>query len=185
MNLHRSDNIADWEKFDIEKLNIFQKVASKTRGVITPGNILSITGGLMVVSGLVDIYSGDKERRGIWKVGVGRLIDVIDGVVADKTGTKSPLGEAVDASVDKLAMAGIVGVFVRREIITKQTAKHILAQNISNIAITGLARSTGADLHPSSSGKQAMLLQGMTLGFSGMARVSEEGEIYTEQISLD
>lgn len=179
MNLHRVEGVADWAKPNLPKLSKIQKIASKTNGTITPGNILSVTGGLFVVSGLVDIYRGDEMKRGIRKVGIGRAIDIIDGIVADKTGTKSPLGEAVDATIDKLAMAGIVSVFVKKDIISKSTAKHILVQNIANIAITGVGRLNGAELHPSASGKQAMLLQGMTLGFNGLAAAMEgDGEMY-------
>ena len=92
MNLHRVEGVADWAKPNLPKLSKIQKIASKTNGTITPGNILSVTGGLFVVSGLVDIYRGDEMKRGIRKVGIGRAIDIIDGIVADKTGTKSPLG---------------------------------------------------------------------------------------------
>jgi len=179
MNLHRVEGVADWAKPNLPKLSKIQKIASRTSGIITPGNVLSVTGGLFVVSGLVDIYRGDDMKRGIRKVGIGRAIDIIDGIVADKTGTKSPLGEAVDATIDKLAMAGIVSVFVKKDIISKSTAKHILVQNIANIAITGVGRLNGAELHPSASGKQAMLLQGMTLGFNGLAAAMEgDGEMY-------
>ena len=179
MNLHRANNVADWEKIESSRRNRFQKIAAATGGIVTPGNALSFIGGAFVGAGLVDVYRGENTRRGVWKIGIGRAIDVIDGIAADKSGTKSPLGEAVDATVDKFAMAGILAVFVKKDIISRSTFWHIASQNLANIAITGAAHVLDTGIHPSAAGKQAMLLQGMTLGFNGLAAAADEdSDIY-------
>ncbi len=172
--MHRAGKVADWETIEPHRWSKSQKLAAATGGVVTPGNILSVVGGVFVAAGLIDVYQGKKTRRGVWKIGIGRAIDVIDGIVADRTETKSPIGEAVDATIDKLAMAGIVAVFAKKNIISKRTAWHIITQNAANVAITGVARALDIDIHASAAGKQAMLLQGMTLGFNGLAAAAEE-----------
>lgn len=178
MNLHRAGKMSDWNRRPRSEWNVFQKVAGATHGVITPGNFLTILGGTFVAAGLVDVYHG-KTRRGVWKIGLGRMIDIADGIAADKTGTKSPLGEALDATVDKIAMAGILAVFYKKGIISRQTALHIGAQNLANTAITATAKMLDLDIHPSKQGKHTMLLQGMAVGLNGLGQAAyEEGDWY-------
>jgi len=173
MNLHRVNKVPDWEKVHPSRRKRLQKIAAATGGIATLGNVLTIAGATCVASGLIDVHQG-RTRRGTWKIGIGRVIDIFDGIVADKTQTKSPLGEALDATVDKVAMAGIVFVFAKKNIISKRTAWHIATQNLANVAVTGAARALDIDIHPSAAGKQTMLLQGMTLGFNGLATAAEE-----------
>lgn len=173
MNLHRAEKLADWEKVPASEWNIFQRVAAATHGVVTPGNFVTIMGGACVASGLVDVYNG-KTKRGTWKIGIGRVADAFDGGAADITGTKSRFGEMLDATVDKLAMLGIVGVFYKKNIISRGTALHIVGQNLVNVATTAVAKQYDAEIHPSAMGKKTMLLQGMTLGFSGLSEAAVE-----------
>ncbi len=168
MNLHRAESTADWDKCRPSERNIFQKVAATTKGVVTPGNFLTLMGGACVGSGLVDVHNG-KTKRGTWKIGIGRVADIFDGAVADITGTKSSLGEMLDATVDKLTMLGIVAVFCKKDIISKRTAVHIIGQNFANVATTAVAKQLDLEIHPSEMGKKTMVLQGMTLGFNGLA----------------
>lgn len=183
--MHRVGRLADWEKKPSSEWNIFQKVAGATKGVVTPGNFLTVMGGACVASGLVDVYNG-KTKWGTWKIGVGRLADVFDGTAADATGTKSSLGEMLDATVDKLTMFGIVVVFCKKEIISKRTAAHIIVQNFANVATTAVAKQLDLEIHPSEMGKKTMVLQGMTLGFNGLAAAaSDSGNLErAEQLKL-
>jgi len=171
MNLHRASRVPDWEKVEPSERNVFQKVAAATGGVVTPGNFLTAMGGVCVGSGLIDVYNG-KTKRGTKKIGIGRAFDI----AADVTGTKSPLGEVFDATLDKVAMLGIVAVFCKKGIISKRTAAHLVIQNGVNVVTTAVAKYNDVELHPSAMGKKTMALQGMTLGFSGLARAAvEEG----------
>lgn len=173
MNLHRTGKQADWEKVDPSEWNLFQRLASKTHGILTPGNVITVLGAATVTSGLIDIHRGE-TRKGTYKVGAGRLLDILDGIVADATKTKSPLGEALDASMDKLVMFGILRTLYKKEVINKETYHQILRQNLANVAITGVARVIDAEIHPSEDGKHTMLCQGTSLGLYSLARANEE-----------
>lgn len=172
MNLHRAA-IPDWEKCEHSELTRTQKIAKYTGGIVTPGNVITLLGATIAVSGLIDIKNGD-TKKGTFKLGVGRVFDILDGFVADKTGTKSPVGEFADASVDKLVTLATLRVMRKRGIISELTYKHILGQNVANTAITAVATLIGAEVHPSKSGKHAMAAQGMVLGLNSLAMVSEE-----------
>lgn len=163
MNLHRSDKIPDWEKIPEHERNVFQRTAARTNGVLTPGNVISVVGFLVTLDGLKDMHDG-QYARGTVKIGVGRLCDLADGFAADKTGTKSSLGEAVDAFIDKVVMG--VGLLVLRKagIVSKETAKAFAIQNSVNALATGIAKMRGVDLHPSEAGKKTTWAQWMTLG---------------------
>lgn len=173
MNLHTVGRQADWEKVDPSERNVFQRWASRTHGILTPGNVITVLGAATVTSGLIDIHRGE-TRKGTYKVGSGRLLDILDGIVADITKTKSPLGEALDATVDKIVMLGILRTLYKKEVINKETYRSILHQNMANVAITGVARVIDAEIHPSVEGKHTMLCQGTSLGLYSLARANQE-----------
>src|SRR6478609_9535796 len=102
MKLHRVTGKADWENVALGERTFFQKIASYSSGVLTPANIVSLLGLSMVVFGLVLLLQG-QSWAGVALLVIGRLLDIVDGAVAEATGTKSPLGEIVDASFDKLS----------------------------------------------------------------------------------
>lgn len=176
MNLHRSDKVPDWEKVPENQRNIFQRTAAKTNGVVTPGNVISVAGLAITLSGLKDMHDG-QYTRGTVKIGVGRLCDMADGFAADKTGTKSALGEAVDAFIDKVVMA--VGLLVLRkaDIVPRETARAFAVQNGVNALATGVAKMRGVDLHPTEKGKKTAWAQWMTLGGRSLGAALEHGGV--------
>lgn len=163
MNLHRAEKVGDWEQIPHEKRNRWQKIAAKTKGIITPANFITLTGGVLVIDGLYDFAFGDK-KMGVAKIIFGRALDVADGYVADKTGTKSPLGEAFDVTVDKIALATALPVLVDKDIIPMASGIMIGAQNLANIAITGIAKSRGNEIHSSRLGKNTTFGQWAAIG---------------------
>jgi hypothetical protein len=68
MGLHRADKIPDWERVPETYHNSWQRIAKRTRGIITPGNIVSLAGGVLVGAGLKDIQTG-RKTRGVILVG--------------------------------------------------------------------------------------------------------------------
>lgn len=101
MQLHRSEQAADWLSVSPENRNNWQKVAARTHSVVTPGNVISIVGLLMAGAGFWLIVA-EQYWAGLGLLFVGRLLDLADGLAADKTGTKCRLGERIDATTDKL-----------------------------------------------------------------------------------
>ena len=171
MNLHRTDNIPQWERTPESMQNIWQRVAKKTHGVITPANVVSLAGLALTVSGLQDFKRGDKKKA-ITKVISGRLCDIADGYVAERTKTKSPLGEAVDATVDKISMAHGLYVMSKTHTLPPLASASFLSQNVINTAATALSKKRGIELHPSAEGKITTLLQWAAIG--GYAIASTE-----------
>ena len=171
MNLHRTDNIPQWERTPESMQNIWQRVAKKTHGVITPANVVSLAGLALTVSGLQDFKRGDKKKA-ITKVISGRICDIADGYVAERTKTKSPLGEAVDATVDKISMAHGLYVMSKTHTLPPLASASFLSQNVINTAATALSKKRGIELHPSAEGKITTLLQWAAIG--GYAIASTE-----------
>ena len=88
---------------------VWERLAAKTQGVVTPGNILTLTGGVVTLSGLW-MLSAQQFGAAFWAIGIGRVCDVLDGHVARLTRTASPIGEVLDAGMDKVVIlvAGVI-----------------------------------------------------------------------------
>lgn len=109
--MHRPEAAADWLTVQPEDYNVWQRLAVKSRKLLTPGNLFTTAGLVLVVWGLYDAILSH------WLVAIvlliaGRLCDLIDGWVADKTRTKNVVGAAYDSTVDKLETALILITFV-------------------------------------------------------------------------
>ena len=152
MKLHQPRSQADWLYIEPAQRNIWQRIAATTYGLVTPANGVSLLGGALVAAGLFDAYHGH-VLRGSLLIIVGRLADIADGFLADRTGTKSSIGEAVDATLDKLAILGVLIIFSATEIIPLLPALLILLQNGANVILSALARSRKKPLHATSAGK--------------------------------
>lgn len=161
LGLHRAEE-ADWDKAGNGPHNFWQKIASKSYGTLTPANVASIAGGVLAIYGLLIIVEGE-ITKGLLLVAVGRLADLVDGLIAEYTRTKSPLGEIIDASMDKLIMAFALIVFVAVELVPWPLIAVVAAQNIVNVMISVLARLRNLTIHPSRMGKLATAFSWATL----------------------
>lgn len=175
-NLHRVGKQADWEMIPVDERNIFQQIASVTKGVATPANAVSFYGASKVVKGLYDINKGD-TLNGILSVGIGRLADIVDGTVANATGTKSAVGEGVDATLDKLTAVVAVPVLVRNNIISRKFAGFTVAQNIANTGLTAIAKRRGQEIHSTWAGKRSTGFLWTAIGLKGLAKAVRNGEL--------
>ena len=163
MNLHRTEKKPQWERTPEANRNIWQRVAHSTKGVITPANVVSLTGLALTISGLQDLKKGNKKQAST-KIILGRTCDIVDGLVAEHTKTKSPLGEAVDATVDKISMAHGLYVLSETDTLPVIVTASFLAQNVINTVATMVAKKRGMELHPSAEGKITTLLQWASIG---------------------
>jgi phosphatidylglycerophosphate synthase len=143
---------ADWEKDSKKPKNIWQKVASRSHGLLTPANIASVIGGVLAIYGLWIIMDGDTVR-GLVFLTIGRIADIADGVIAEYTRTKSPLGEMIDASIDKLVVAAALIVLGALELVPWVIIVIIALQNVANVLISIIAKLRQKTLHPSRLGK--------------------------------
>lgn len=174
-NMHRTGKYADWEQIEVTEQNIFQKVASKTNGVITPANLISLAGLTLTIQGARNI-SKKNDTKALVQIGLGRALDVVDGYVADKTGTKSPLGEAVDATFDKLAVASCLPALRRRQIINRKFAGALAVQNLANSALTIVAKLRNQEIHPDKSGKDSAFQSWCAVSSHYLANIATDND---------
>lgn len=112
MDLHRTSGKPDWETISPAKRNFFQTVAAATHSIVTPANVITIIGLVLVLYGLWALLT-HHYWLGLSMLVVGRLLDIVDGIVANKTGTKSPTGEIFDAVADKIGtLLTIIVLFI-------------------------------------------------------------------------
>lgn len=165
VKLHTSFNHSDWSVADPANWNLWQKIAAATRGIITPGNIVSCGGAILVLVGLFHL-THDVTLSGVLLVATGRLADAIDGYIADKTQTKSLIGEAIDSTMDKLvAIATLITIFAY-ELLPLLVIFIIASHTILNSLIAIFGRLRKVRLHPSLLGKLATFMMWLTiLGF--------------------
>jgi len=155
MDLHRTTGKPDWETIPANKRTAVQKLAFATHGIITPPNFISIIGLGLVIWGLAALVSGE-YWTGLILLAVGRLLDIVDGVVAQKTGTKSPLGELVDATIDKIGtLLTIIALYVGAISFWWLITALLLPQVLISLLIL-YKRSKKINIHPTKAGKLSM-----------------------------
>ncbi len=175
MNLHRAGTEGQWTSVPPEDQNPYQKIAAATNGVVTPGNAVSLAGAGLVASGLKDVGQGETSK-GVVKIGAGRAFDLLDGTVAERTGTKSPVGEAMDVVVDKTELAAAVPTLVKADVLPRSAAAVITAQNLAITGFSAVAKRRGAEIHTSAEGKKAMFAQWFGVGMYGFAKLAKDAK---------
>lgn len=162
MNLHRSSTKPDWESIDKKNHNYWQRIAAATNGIVTPGNVVTFIGIGLVIVGLIEIVK-ENYWWGSALIVVGRLCDLLDGWLAETTQTKSPLGELLDASIDKLGTIMTIVVFYVAMLAPWWVLSVLLLPHLVIVAISLHARRQGDTLHPSRTGKLSMAAVWMAL----------------------
>lgn len=169
LQLHRSRQKPDWELIAATERNWWQRIAAATGGIVTPANWMTILGVILVGYGIFLLPS--QLFYGVAFIVIGRLFDLLDGIVADATGTKGPLGELIDATADKIVLFGTgiaIGTF---GLVSWFIIIPLFLQNIANIFIGYSAKKHHVVLHPSTIGKVATALQ--WLGIIGLIATYE------------
>ncbi len=168
MQLHHPHTRPDWELVDVTAQNRWQRLAARTHGVATPGNTASLGGICLVLAGLYMVAQGTLVAGFFFVIG-GRLLDLLDGILADTTGTKSPLGAQIDASLDKMAAFAALAVLANARVMPGWLAT-VIAIEAGIIAIMSLiARQRFMRLVPSKNGKLSgwFLWSGVAFFFAG------------------
>jgi phosphatidylglycerophosphate synthase len=153
-NLHRAGQKADWEIIPKNKRNVWQHIAASTKGILTPANVMSVIGAVLVFMGLYYIFT-DELGWGFVCVAVGRFADLLDGALAQATGTKSSVGEAVDAGLDKIIIFVAIIAFLATGAVPLWAAIIIAVRNVIIMTLGLLGKAHHITLHPSRAGKYA------------------------------
>lgn len=170
-SMHRASQKADWELTAEQDRNVWQRLAFSTKGVVTPANVTSVIGAILVGLGLWYFYIG-YSGWGIICVGFGRLADILDGAVAQITGTKSSVGEAIDASIDKVTIIAALIIFGVADIVPLAAIAFVALRNGANISLSLAAKIRKKILHPSRPGKLAAASEWGSLLFFILATVT-------------
>jgi cardiolipin synthase len=152
MKLHYASDMPEWQNLTPAERNTWQRWAAQTSGIATPGNFFSVLGIVLVGLGLWAI-ADHSFGQGLWLLAIGRFCDIVDGTAADKSGTKSPLGEAVDAGFDKIAAFATLIVFAAYAIAPWWLLLLIALQNLTTASLSYTAHRLRKAFHPVAAGK--------------------------------
>lgn len=177
MNLHRASNKPDWEKTPTAEHTALQRLAASTYGVITPANIVTIIGLGIVIWGLVAILQG-QFFLGLLLVVGGRLLDIVDGVVAEATHTKSPLGELFDAVADKIGTLLTILVLIFAGITYWWVIIALILPQVLIPLLVFYKKQKNIRVHPTRQGKISMALT--WVGIAGLLLV----KAFDENVAL-
>lgn len=155
MNLHRASTKPDWERINDAERTGTQRIAAATRGIVTPANTITAVGLVMVLYGLWQIVN-EEVIVGVIVVALGRLLDIVDGWVAELTKTKSLLGEMCDAVADKIGtLLTVATLFVVNVAPWWVIVMLVLPQVIIPLIIAYKKR-RNISVHPTRQGKLSM-----------------------------
>lgn len=155
MNLHRTSGTPDWVAIKSSERTVFQKIAAATGGIVSPANVITVLGLGIVIFGLVAILQ-QQFWIGLVLILIGRLLDVVDGLVAEATHTKSPLGEMFDAVADKIGTILTVFVLLLAHITHWWVIIVLVAPQVAIALVVLLKRSKNSTVHPTRQGKISM-----------------------------
>ena len=170
MDLLRTERVPEWETINPDEWNKWQQRAAETNGWDTPGNRETLKGLVASLAGVWFLHK-DNLPAALGLLTYGRIQDLRDGAKAAATGTKSPLGEAFDATSDKIVMAAALPVLARQKILNKPEVIGLVAQHgIASLA-TITAKVRHQEIHPSRYGKISTFSQWVALGLIGVGKV--------------
>ena len=143
------------------------------KDIFTVPNLISVTGAALVMHGSEKIDTAE----GLAECAVGRLADVLDGIVARMTGQTSNTGAALDATTDKIVMAKILYEINKKGLAPKHVLGIVATLNLINAGATGIANLRSdekGETRPTKSGKLAMAGETVTLISYIAAHVAEQ-----------
>jgi phosphatidylglycerophosphate synthase len=155
MQLHRTTGKPDWADTTPAQRNISQRLAAATSGIVTPGNLTTALGFAAVLYGLW-LISGQHYIVGGAILAFGRLCDIADGWLAESTHTKSPLGELLDASIDKIGTVLTIIVYATAHVAPLWLLTALLLPHVIISVITFVQLQRNRKIHPSRIGKLSM-----------------------------
>ena len=155
MKLHRADSTPQWEKIGPGDRTLLQRVAAATHGILTIANLATFIGIILVIIGLLEILNQNYWWGAILVI-IGRSCDLLDGWLAELTATKSPLGELLDAVVDKIGTFLAIAALFVAGIAPVWLLVLLLLPHVIIAVISAIARWNKTALHPSRIGKISM-----------------------------
>jgi phosphatidylglycerophosphate synthase len=151
--------IGEWKNVAKEDQKFFQRIADRTYGIATPGNVVTTLGAVATLKGINHYRRGEYVKATAWTF-LGRFVgDVGDGAAAAVTETRGAPGALYDATTDKvLAVVFVAAAVEKGDMSIPEAVTHALQQARSARENTRL-KLAGGEPNPSKFGKwgQAML----------------------------
>ena len=170
MQLHRTTGKADWLAIPPPSHTIWQRLATRTHGIVTPGNAVTVAGFALVLIGLQQILN-QHYLPGTVLLATGRICDILDGWLAEITRTKSPLGELLDAGIDKIITILAVVTFFAAHIAPAWALIALVIPHVLIVVIMFGWRIRKRALHPSLAGKLSMVGVWLSLLIYALAHI--------------
>lgn len=143
------------------------------KDVFTIPNLISVTGAALAIHGSKKIDTAE----GLTECAVGRLADVLDGIVARMTGQTSNFGAALDAITDKIVMAKFLYELYEKEMVPKKALGTVAVLNSINAVATGIANLRSeekAETRPTKSGKVGLAMETVALVAYAAAELADK-----------
>lgn len=172
MQMHRVKQKPDWEYVAVDERTLWQRLAAVSHGIITPANIVTLFALSFVVSGAALVVDGI-YLLGFVFIATGRLLDLADGAVAERTQTKGPLGEALDSIADKIAFLLVFIVFALEAIMSLWLLAGLVVLQLANSVVVIGKKLKGEAVHTTRWGKYGSLLLWSTIGMFSVVFVLE------------
>lgn len=178
IQLHRTGKRPQWAGLSQKRRNAWQRVAARTDGILTVGNFFTLFGFGLVLAGLGYVIAAGRSGSdgheewyiiGFGLIVVGRLCDLLDGWLAELTGTKSPLGESLDAGFDKLITLLALPALVVATILPWWAAGALALPHVFIAAISARLIRLRRVPHPSLTGKLSMAAAWLTVSMAVLA----------------
>jgi phosphatidylglycerophosphate synthase len=183
MKLHHTSGVPDWAQRDPEVRNQWQRLAAMTYGILTPANIASVLGFVLVGLGVLALFSR-QFGWGVALIAVGRCFDIADGWIAERTGTKSPLGEAVDATFDKLSTLGVLLAVGTEHIVPWWVVGIIAVHHTINSVVAYIGWRRKLAMRPVLAGKLSTVLEWVALCAFMLAVAHQSSWLWLAYIAL-
>ena len=178
MDLHRSGKKSEWLRVPQVQWNFWQLLASRTHGIVTPGNVVTVVGFALVLGGFAMIVA-EHYWLAVILIGLGRLCDVLDGWLANKTATKSPLGEMLDAGIDKIETALALVILLLADVVPWGAVLAVFVPQSLIALISFYSIYRHRSMHPSELGKYSMAAAWLGIGsFVLRATTTESGDVF-------
>lgn len=166
------DRENEWDGVPHGEMNFFQQVAGRTNGWLTPGNLLSVGGAALTVSGLLN-YNAGHRIKGVIKVFGGRLCDIGDGWAAKRTKTRSAKGAVLDAGFDKYSTVAAT-IALHNDGITPRESIGMTALQIDIVRSSIAIDAEGGRPDPNAIGKISMFATWCWIGSTMAQTASQE-----------
>ncbi len=163
-SMHRlKNNQNDWDNLSSTEMNVWQKIAKKTRGWATVANGVTLFGSVAVVNGLYNFVSG-RKLEGIAEVAIGRGSDVADGAIADYQGTKGKVGRALDPTMDVIQIGFALPLLVSGDVMPLIPALAMAAPKAVDVAATVTGTARGVEMNVTNEGKKSVFAMWAGIG---------------------